>query len=125
MSCFDDKKTLGMVRVETSKVIVACNKTLKRIYAHRSKARRDYCQDWLDSSMKKWKILWRWFGFSKPTFRDAIYDYYHKNKYPPVFTVSMAYSIQEDECEKLLRAAKATDGLSMWLSVNGANVCGV
>ena len=122
MSCLtDDKTTLGMVRVETNKVIVACNDTLKGIRAYRSKARREYCQEWLKSATTSWKRFW-WM-FRKPTFRDAIYSYYHSDRGFPRTIVRLSHKLQELECKKILRAAQATTGVSMWLSVDGVNIC--
>lgn len=123
MSCLtDDKNTLGLVRVETDKVIVACNKMLKTIASYRSDARREYCQEWLTAATKRWQRFWRFFGFRKPLLRDAIYDYYH-SQHPPSFMVSMTYGLQEMNCKDLLRAAKATNNSTMWISNEGARAC--
>jgi len=124
MSCLtDDKNTLGLVRVETDKVIAACNRMLNSIYEYRSNARRKYCQQWLTAATKRWQRFWRFFGFRKPVLRDALEDFYHGGQFPASFSVSIIYSLQEQNCKDLLRAAKATNNSTMWISNEGARTC--
>lgn len=123
MSCLTDgKNTLGLVRVETDKVIAACNKMLNSIYEYRSNARRLYCQQWLAAATKRRQRFWRFFGCRKPVLRDALKDFYG-GQFPVSFDVSMTYGLQERNCKDLLRAAKATNNSTMWISNEGARTC--
>jgi len=123
MSCLtDDKNTLGLVRVETDKVIAACNKKLNSIYAYRSDARRQYCQQWLTAATKSWQRFWRFLGYKKPVLRNALESFYG-GQFPTSFDVSITYGLQEQNCKDLLRAAKATNNSTMWISNEGARAC--
>jgi len=123
MSCLtDDKNTLGLVRVETDKVILACNKMLKSIYDYRSDARREYCRQWLTAATKRWQRFWRFFGFRKPVLRDALENFYG-GQFPTSFDVSIKFGLQERNCKDLLRAAKATNNSTMWISTEGVRTC--
>jgi hypothetical protein len=123
MSCLTgDKKLLGLVEVETERVIVACNRKLNSIYGYRSDARRQYCKQWLTAATRKWQRFWRFLGFRKPVMRDAIKDFYG-GQYPVSFDVSMTYGLQEKNCKDLLRAAQATNNSTMLISIEGARTC--
>ena len=118
----DDKNTLGFVRVETDKVIAACNKKINSIYTYRSNSRRQYCQQWLDDATKRWQYFWRFLGCKKPLLRDALEAFYG-GQYPFSFEVSITYGSQEQSCKDLLRVAKATNNSIMWISNKGAKAC--
>lgn len=127
MCLIDEKKTLGMIRVETESVISACNRTLNDINKRRSTSRRTFCNQWLASATKSWQRYWRWFGFRKPVLRNALFEFYHSryHHFPPSFYTSLTWGLQEQDCRKLLRAAKATKHRTMWISTTGASICGL
>lgn len=116
------EKPLGMIRVDADKVIIACNNTIRSIHEYRSDARRKYCNKWLTAANKSWQRFWRWFGFSKPVLRDALIAYYGP-RLSQAMEDRLTYSLQEQDCKQLLRAAIATDHATMWVSTNGARSC--
>jgi hypothetical protein len=130
MSCCEDRKRiLGMVRVECNAVITACKATLKNIYYCRSCRRRKFVDDWLASATKRWQYFWKWFGFSKPTRRDALEDYYFGNASRQMVSKadmdSCAYGEQETQCLRILRAAQCSKNSTMCLSPEGVSICGM
>jgi hypothetical protein len=119
--CSSEEKILGMVRVDKQDVINSAEKTLKNIYRSRSKYRRQYVRDYLASAIWYWKYIWRWIGFRKPTRRDALSYYYNGGTVPPHFTELMMFHIQENQCNKIIKAANATRHATMWISLEGAD----
>lgn len=119
--CSSEEKILGMVRVDKQNVIDSASGTLRNIYRRRSNHRRQYVNEYIASAMWYWKYIWRWMGFKKPTRRDALFSYYHSSTLPPHFEAAMMCGLQEDKCNKIIRAANATRNATMWISPEGAN----
>lgn len=115
----------GLARFPVADVVKACQGTLRSIYASRSRMRRDFVDQELQSQLWWWNHLWKWVTLGlikKPTRRSALNEYYNR-RLPPVFHVVMSFGEQEQVCKRLLKAAQHCQGNSMAVTVKAANTC--
>lgn len=117
-----EAQRLGFVRVKTQDVIESCRSTIRSINRSRSKIRRNYVAKHLEGAEKWWRRFW-WLGFSKPTRRNALRDFYHESMLPPALEMQLYCCEQESNCKKLLNAALASERPTMWVSPEGIRAC--
>lgn len=118
-SANNEFKSLGFIEVKTHDVILACRNIIRDIDRMRSNMRRDYVTNHMASSEKWWKYFWRMLGFSRPTRRNAIADFYGVGL---AFDIQMLCGRQYFKCKALLRAASATSQPTMLISVDSAHM---
>lgn len=118
--CQNNKQQLlGMVRIDTAVVIRSCKRQLERIYKERSEMKRAFISNYLNSY---WAKIRRFFWISV-TKRDALFAYYYGAKIPESMWTKIAYRKQEIDLKKILEAAEAITGKTMYLSTEGIRVC--
>jgi hypothetical protein len=116
-----NEQLLAMTEVNKEAVITACESVIRSISEHSSIVRRKCCYEWLASQEKNWRSFWRFFGYKKPTLRDAIVNYYNYER--EWHFVSCYCLAQKSGCCSLLRTARATLGQTMWISDAGVRTC--
>jgi hypothetical protein len=115
------EQLLAMTEVNKEDVITACQAVIRSIAEHSSIMRRKCCYEWLASQEKSWQSFWRFFGYKKPTLRDAISHYYQYDyewNFVPYYCL-----VRKNDCQALLRTARATPGQTMWISDAGVRAC--
>jgi cytoplasmic iron level regulating protein YaaA (DUF328/UPF0246 family) len=118
-----DNCPLGMVQVETHRLIKACEATIESIKLGREKLKKQYIQEILEEKLRVYNKSWFKRFKKEPTEEDAIYRYEHGDWYRSSHSVKHTYKNQEEACKKLLNAAKASYLPYIWVSTESISYC--
>jgi hypothetical protein len=118
--CSESGNVESLVRVDREAVLVSCYRQIQRIKRARERLKDRHVRDIFREQVYWWRRVWRWFGFPKPT----------RVKSEKVFWADRdswlalcLHGNQEDTCERLIEAAKATKSDHMWLSAYAIQQC--
>lgn len=121
MSLFSEHRDVeSLVRVDREAVVASCHRQIKRIEYARERLKRRHTRSIFREQVYWWRRVWRWFGFPKPT-RFKSEEAFWKSGSSLLATC--LHGNQEDTCERLIKAAKATKVDHMWLSAHAIRQC--